>query len=109
MIIRFWRGWTSPANADAYQHLLDTTIVPGIIARAIRGLQGVDILRRQDQSERDVEFVTLMTFDDWTAVESFAGPDQTASVVPAEAQRLLARYDSHSLHYEAIAHHRSEA
>ena len=109
MIIRIWRGWTSPDNADAYQHLLDTTIVPGIIARAIPGLQGVEILRSHDRSDTEVEFVTLMTFDDWTAVESFAGPDQTASVVPPEAQRLLARYDSHSLHYEAIAHHPSEA
>ena len=109
MIIRIWRGWTSPDNADAYQRLLDTTIVPGIIAGAIPGLQGVDILRRHDLPDTEVEFVTLMTFDDWTAVESFAGPDQTASVVPPEAQRLLARYDSHSQHYEAIAHHASDA
>ena len=109
MIIRIWRGWTSPDNADAYQHLLDTTIVPGILARAIPGLQGVDILRGHDRSETEVEFVTLMTFDDWTAVEAFAGPDQTASVVPPEAQHLLARFDAHSQHYEAIAHHTSDA
>lgn len=109
MIIRLWRGWTSPDNADAYQHLLDATIVPGIIARAIPGLQGVDILRRYDLSETEVEFGTLMTFDDWTAVEAFAGPDQTASVVPPEAQRLLARFDSHSRHFEVVAHHPSDA
>ena len=35
-----------------------------------------------------MEFVTLMTFDDWTAVESFAGPDQTASVVPPQGAAL---------------------
>ena len=32
-----------------------------------------------------------------------------AYVVPPEAQRLLARYDPHSQHYEAIAHHASDA
>jgi hypothetical protein len=33
MIVRIWHGWTSGDNADAYQQLLDTTIVPTIIAR----------------------------------------------------------------------------
>lgn len=47
-----------------------------------------------------------MTFHDWAAVQSFAGPDPTASVVPASAQRLLARHDQHAQHYELIARHR---
>jgi antibiotic biosynthesis monooxygenase (ABM) superfamily enzyme len=105
MIVRIWHGWTTSDNADAYQKLLDTTIVPGILARAIPGLRGVDILRRRDGDGGEVEFSTSMTFDDWAAVQSFAGPDPTASVVPASAQRLLARHDQHSQHYELIARH----
>ncbi len=105
MIVRIWHGWTLPANADAYQELLDTTIVPGIIRRGIRGLQSIDILRRRDQEGTEVEFVTVMTFDDWAAVEAFAGPDRTASVVPQAAQELLDRYDQHSQHYENLARH----
>jgi antibiotic biosynthesis monooxygenase (ABM) superfamily enzyme len=105
MIVRTWHGWTTPDNADAYQQLLDTTIVPGILARAIPGLRGVDILRRRDGDGDQVEFLTIMTFDGWAAVQSFAGPDPTASVVPASAQRLLARHDRRSQHYELIARH----
>ena len=105
MIVRIWRGWTTSENAEAYQHLLDTTIVPGILAREIPGLGAIDILRRRDSESTDVEFVTIMNFADWTAVEAFAGPGATSSVVPAAAQALLSRWDQHSKHYETIARH----
>ena len=35
------------------------------------------------------------------ATQEFAGPDGSKSVVPPEAQRLLARYDAHAVHYQA--------
>jgi hypothetical protein len=57
MIVRTWHGWTTPDNADAYQQLLDTTIVPGTLAGAISGLHGVDILRRRDGDDRGVAFL----------------------------------------------------
>ena len=105
MIVRMWHGWTTPENADTYQQLLSTAIVPGIMSRAIPGLNGVKILRRADSHGTDVEFVTSMSFDDWSAVEAFAGPDRTGSVVPAAARRVLKRYDEHSQHYEIVARH----
>ncbi len=37
MISRIWHGWTTPANADAYENLLRTEIFPGILARKIAG------------------------------------------------------------------------
>jgi hypothetical protein len=77
MIVRTWHGWTTPDNADAYRQLLDTTIVPGILARAIPGLRGVDVLRRRGHDYGEVEFLTIMTFDGWPAV----GP------LPARTQR----------------------
>lgn len=105
MIVRIWHGWTNESNADAYQELLDTTIVPGITARGIPGFHGIDILRRCDHDDAQVGFVTMMTFDDWSAVEAFTGADKKASVVPAAAQMLLSRYDSQSQHYETVARH----
>ncbi len=108
MIVRIWHGWTRPENADAYEQLLDGTIVPGIMARGIEGLQSVEILRGQEVSGGMVEFVTVMRFDDLAAVEAFAGSDTSVSVIPREAQRLLSRYDAHSKHYGPVGHHGRE-
>ncbi len=105
MILRVWHGWTTSENADAYEELLTTSIVPGIISRTIPGLAGVDILRRTDPHDADVEFVTLMSFDDWSAVETFAGPERRSSIVPPAAREVLKRFDAHSQHYELVSHH----
>jgi hypothetical protein len=32
-ISRIWHGWTTPANADIYENLLETAIFPDILAR----------------------------------------------------------------------------
>ena len=86
MIIRIWHGWTTPDNADAYETLLNATIVPGIMAKRIPGLSGLDILRRTDGDAGEVEFITAMTFDDWAAVEAF-GPRQDGIRGPAGCPR----------------------
>ncbi|MEH2510573.1 antibiotic biosynthesis monooxygenase (ABM) superfamily enzyme [Nitrobacteraceae bacterium AZCC 1564] len=73
MIARIWHGWTTPANADAYERLLRTEIFPGILARKIVGFRDIQLLRRDDGHE--VEFVTIMNFDSLDAVIAFAsGP-----------------------------------
>lgn len=106
MIIRVWRGWTTRESADAYARLLDQHVVPGIIERGITGLEHVDILRRRGPEQQgEDEFLTLMAFDDWRAVQAFAGPGGTSSVVPSEARALLERFDERSQHYEMIASH----
>jgi hypothetical protein len=33
MIVRFWRGWTTAANADGYEELVRSTIFPDILDR----------------------------------------------------------------------------
>ncbi|WP_207943154.1 hypothetical protein [Actinomadura sp. KC345] len=43
-----------------------------------------------------------MTFDDWAAVEAFAGTDPTAAVVPPAARAVLRRFDTESQHYELV-------
>ena len=100
MIARLWRGWTTRANADAYESLLRDEIFPWILDKRIDGFRGVDLLRRDAVDE--IEFITSMTFDSLEAVEAFAGPDHTASVVLPKARALLARFDAHSAHYEIV-------
>jgi heme-degrading monooxygenase HmoA len=98
LICRIWHGWTSPANADAYEQLLRTEIFHGIKARRIRGYQGIELLRRPVADE--VEFVTVMWFESLEAVRAFAGTDYEVAVVPDAARALLKRFDARSAHYE---------
>lgn len=101
MIQRIWHGWTTLANADAYERLLREQIFPGILARGIAGLHDLEAWRRQVDEE--VEFVTLMSFTDLSAASEFTGGDPARSVVPEAARRLLARCDEHSRHYETFS------
>jgi len=101
MILRIWHGWTIPSNADAYETLLKEEIFVGIGRRKISGYRGIRLLRRVLGSE--VEFVTIMTFDDIEAVRRFAGQDYEAAVVPPKALALLSRFDQRSQHYELRA------
>lgn len=100
MICRIWHGWTTEANADAYEHLLHTEIFVGIRQRAIPGFLDIDLLRRSVSDS--VEFVTLMWFDSIEAVQRFAGPGYEMAVVPPKAQELLVRFDPRSAHYAVI-------
>ncbi len=100
MISRIWHGWTARENADAYEDLLRSEILPGIADRGISGYRGAHLLRRDVPEE--VEFVTILWFDSIEAVREFAGPDFEHSVVPEKARRLLARFDARSQHYETV-------
>jgi len=100
MICRIWHGWTTPENAAAYEQLLRSEIFAGIAHRGISGYRGIQLLRREDG--QDVEFITLMWFDDLTAVREFAGEDHEVAVVPAAARAVLSRFDQRSAHYPVI-------
>ena len=98
MISRIWHGWTTPENADAYEALLLEEIFLGIADRHIPGYRGIQLLRRATGDE--VEFVTIMRFDDLEAVRLFAGQDYEVAVVPAKARAILSHFDERSQHYE---------
>ena len=98
MICRIWHGWTPPENADTYENLLREEIVPRIHGRKIPGFQRIQVMRRA--VEEEVEFITIMWFDNLDAVRTFAGEDYEASVVPEKAQQVLAHYDARSQHYD---------
>ena len=98
MITRLWHGWTTRANADPYEQLLRTEVLPGI--HRIGGYRGAHLLRRETGDE--VEFVTLTYFENLNAVRAFAGADYEVAVVPPEARTLLSHFDQRSTHYETI-------
>lgn len=98
MIGRLWHGWTKTENADAYERLLKTTILPGI-HRVVR-YKGGYLLRRP--VEKEIEFVTITLWESMEAVRAFAGPEGKTAVVPPDARKLLARFDDASLHYDAV-------
>ena len=99
-IKRVWHGWTTPANADQYQLLLNREIFPGIEEKQIPGYRSIELLRRDLGDE--VEFVTIMTFDSLQNVIDFQGEDYTRCYVPDSARSVLKRWDQVSSHYETI-------
>jgi heme-degrading monooxygenase HmoA len=100
MICRIWRGWTTPDKAAAYEAVVRGTVIPGIEARTIPGFRHIDLLRQDNGQE--VEFTTLMWFDDLAAVKRFIGEDYSVSHVPAEARAVLARFDARAAHAEVL-------
>jgi antibiotic biosynthesis monooxygenase (ABM) superfamily enzyme len=100
MICRLWRGWTTPANAAAYERIVRAEVIPGIEARGIPGFRHIDLMRRDLSHE--VEFQTLMWFDSLDAIKAFMGEDYSVSHVPEAARAVLTRFDEHAAHYEVI-------
>ncbi len=104
MIGRIWHGWTTPENAAAYERLLREEIFAGIAGRELAGYHGIELFRRPVGSE--VEFITIMWFDDLDAVRRFAGEDYEQAVVPPAAREVLARFDARSQHYDIVEQRR---
>jgi heme-degrading monooxygenase HmoA len=100
MILRYWRGWTSPQNADLYQKIVSQHVLPGIAARRLDGYSGAYLLRRDLDDE--VEFATVMIFDSLDHVRAFAGEDYETAYVPPAAQAVLTRFDEKSAHYTTL-------
>ena len=103
MIGRIWHGWTTPENADAYEQLLKNDVLetPGIEAKGVAGLEGIQLFRRPLDTD-EVEFVAIMWFSSWDAVKEFSGEDYEKSYVPPQARKVLKRFDERSQHYEVL-------
>ena len=99
MIARLWHGWTTRGNADAFEQLLTTRVLPGI--HRVEGYRGSFLLR--NDAEDEVEFVTLTLFDSMDAVREFAGENYKVAVIDPEGGTLLSRFDPTSAHYEVIS------
>lgn len=100
MIARIWHGWTTFENAGIYEQLLKKEVIPSIENKKVRGYQKISLLKRVLKHE--VEFITIMIFDDLNAVKEFVGADYERSYVPEKARQVLSRHDESSQHYEII-------
>ena len=100
MIARIWHGYTSNANADAYENLLENEIFVGIEKKNVKGYKGIQLLRRS--LENEVEFTTIMWFDNIESVKEFAGDHFETAYVPAKAREVLARFDATSIHCKLL-------
>lgn len=100
MICRYWRGWTTPENAAAYENVVRSMVIPGIEARRIPGFRHIDLMRRD--LENEVEFATIMWFDSLDQIKAFTGEDYETAHVPEAARKVLKRFDARSAHYEVI-------
>lgn len=111
MIIRMWRGWTTPQNADAYEALLREEITgESVNGEQTPGMLGIDVLRHDpdttdetSSSGPEVEFSTIMYFFDWDSVRAFAGEALHTAVVPDADRALLTRWDTQSRHYDLLS------
>lgn len=99
MIARHWRGWTNNQNANAYESLLKSKVLPSL--KEIEGYQGGYLLRSDGPQE--VEFVVINLFDSLDAVKRFAGPNYAVPVFEPEARTLLSRVEPVAMHYEVRA------
>lgn len=100
MIARIWHGYTAFENASAYESLLKDEVFPTIAGKNVRGYKKISLLRRH--LEKEVEFITIMIFDDLESVSQFAGADYEQSYVPEKAKALLLRHDDRAQHFEVL-------
>lgn len=104
-------GWTTLKNADKYESLLKTKVLPSIQENSGKGLVGVDVLKRKRNIDDDtVEFMTILWFTNMNAIRNwyskadqvFTNKDYQAAHIPYEARQLLKKWDEYSVHYDTI-------
>ena len=96
MIVRTWRGWTRPEDADAYVSYLQETGLKSY--RSTPGNRSAFLLRREE-GER-TEFVTLSFWDDLESIKAFAGEEVETAVFYPEDDRYLVDRETTVNHYE---------
>jgi heme-degrading monooxygenase HmoA len=98
MISRHWKGIARPESADDYvTHLRDETF-PQLAS--LSGFIRATVLRRETAAGTEFQIVTV--WDSLRSIESFAGVDVEAAVVPAAVQAMMVDYDRRVVHYEMV-------
>ena len=100
MILRIWHGYTTPENANAYEETLRKEVFEEIKSKNIQGFKGMQLLRRMGAGE--VEFMTIMTFENIEAIKQFAGEQYEQAYIPDEARQVLSRFDDKAQHFELV-------
>lgn len=87
-------------ESAAYEDRLRRTVIPSIEARNTRGGRYIGTIR--PDHEQEVEFATIVWFDDLDAVKAFVGADHEVAHAPAAARTVLSRFDERVAHYEVL-------
>jgi hypothetical protein len=103
-VARIWRGWTTVENADAYEAVVNGQVLPAIFDRSIPGLVGAHLMRADMVENEEVEFTTVMWFENLDSVKNFMGDDYQRSHVPEDAQAVLKRFDARAKHFRILTH-----
>ena len=98
MIVRTWRGRTTPARADAYPKHFRENVLPEL--RGIAGFIGASL--HKEQKDGVVEYFVLTRWSSLDAIKAFAGDDYGNAVVEPEAIAALTDFDKTVRHYEAV-------
>ncbi len=99
-IARIWHGWTTKANANAFERVLVDEAIPGIEKNKPAGYKGIQLLKRDVGNE--IEFTTIMMFDSIESVKEFAGEDYETAHIDPKVKPLLLRYDRKSTHHTVL-------
>jgi heme-degrading monooxygenase HmoA len=97
MIGRVWHSWTKPENADAFETLLTTAVLPAFHRHT--GYKHAYVMWVPKEGE--TEFLVVTFWESMDAVRAFAGADGKSAVILPEARKLLTRWDEKPVHYEA--------
>lgn len=98
MISRHWRGLARTGAAAAYENHLRAETFPALTR--IRGFIDAAMLRRVLPG--GVEFLIVTRWESMAAIESFAGTDVEAAVVPEHVRAMMLEYDQRVRHYEVV-------
>jgi heme-degrading monooxygenase HmoA len=96
MIMRIWRGWTRPEDAEEYADYIVGTGLAEYLATP--GNQGADLVSRPDGDR--TEFLTISLWDSREAIVAFAGDDIDRAVFYPEDDRFLVDREETVRHYE---------
>lgn len=95
MIVRIWRGWTSPEDREPYAaYILETGIAE---YKATPGNRGAHLISRPDGDR--TEFLTISYWDDTEAIVAFAGDDIQEAVFYPEDDRYLVDRETTVRHF----------
>jgi heme-degrading monooxygenase HmoA len=95
MIVRQWRGRTTPANAEAYVRHVTETVFPSL--GRLAGHRGAYLLKRTVDGH--VEFVAVTLWASLEAIQAFASPEIDRAVIEPQAQAVLTDADRFAAHY----------
>jgi heme-degrading monooxygenase HmoA len=105
MVIRIWRGWTRPEDAQAYRDYMTRVALPGY-AR-VDGNVAVYMTSRRD-GDRE-EFAMITVWESLDAIRSFAGEDHERAVFYEDDDAYLVDREWTVRHYDVYGSHRASA